>query len=289
MNEGEIGKIYSDGEIIFKEGDIGDVMYVVQSGQVDIIKNTPSGRIKIATLGSGDIFGEMAMFDKLPRSATAVVSGSARILTIDKKKLFSSINSDPTVVMKILESMSRRIRNINEEITKLKKDNKNILHMFVDIDEICKLILNEAKNIVNADNGSVMLLGDDQNRLIIKSAFGTEWEPKTELRLGEGIAGDVVKSGKAEMINNVSYDPRFKQGESIIRAILCVPLKWKNKVFGVINMSTSSEKMFTLGDLKTLHSISIYASVAIENAKNFLKLKDLTDSVIRHVTLLGVW
>jgi putative methionine-R-sulfoxide reductase with GAF domain len=289
MSEGELGRIYSDGDIIFKEGDIGEAMYVIQSGKINITKKATSGDLVIATLQSGEIFGEMALFDRLPRSATARASGNARILTIDKKKLFSTISRDPTLVFKLLESMSQRIRKLDEELMKLRKSKIDILHVFIDVDETSNLILEEARNIIPAENGSIMLLDDEEKLLSIKAAFGTEWDPKIRLAVGEGIAGDVVKTGKAELINNVSFDPRFKSGESHIKSMLCVPLRWKNNIFGVINMSTSSEKLFALDDLKLLHSVAIHASIAIENSKNFSKIKNVTDEILRHATLLDMW
>ena len=116
MKEGELGKMYSDGEIIFKEGERGDVMYVIQSGEVKISKKLVSDHTIIATLHSGEIFGEMAIFDKLPRSATAMASGEARVLSIDKKKLLSTISHDPTLAFKIIETMSQRIRKLDENL-----------------------------------------------------------------------------------------------------------------------------------------------------------------------------
>lgn len=289
MNESELGRIYSDGEIIFREGDVGDAMYVIQSGKINITKKAASGEFVIATLQSGEIFGDMALFDKLPRSATARASGNAKILTIDKKKLFSTISRDPTLVFKLLESMSQRIRKLDQELMTLKKSNIDIMHFFIDVDEACNLILEEARNIVSADNGSIMLFDEEGKSLAIKAAFGTEWNPKMRFAVGEGIAGDVLSTGKAELINNVSIDSRFKSGAAHIKSMLCVPLKWKSNNFGVINMSKSSEKLFTLDDLKLLHSVAIYASVAIENAQNFSKFKSVTDKILRHATLLDMW
>jgi len=122
----------------------------------------------------------------------------------------------------------------------------------------------------------------------INAAFGTEWNPKVKLTLGEGIAGDVLRTGRAELINNVSMDLRFKSGASHIKSMLCVPLKWKDYNFGVMNMSNSSDRLFTIDDLKLLHSLAIHASIAIENAKNFSKLKNATDEVLRHATVLNI-
>lgn len=69
MKDSELGNLYSNGEIICTEGEKGNAMYVIKSGKVRITKNTPAGNVKIATLNKGEIFGEMALFDKLPRAA----------------------------------------------------------------------------------------------------------------------------------------------------------------------------------------------------------------------------
>lgn len=289
MKDDELGRVYAEEEVIFKEGEAADRMYVVQSGKVKITKKTASGDLTIATLESGEIFGEMALFDRLPRSATAKALGDARVLSIDKKKLFSTISKDPTLAFKILESMSQKIRRLNEEFMKLKKDKLDILQVYLDVDAICNFILEEAKKMIPADNGSVMLLDDKDKTLSIKAAFGSLSDHKIRLTVGEGVAGDVLTTGKAELINNVSLDSRFKPWGIHITSMLCVPLKVKNYNFGVINMTNSSEKYFTIDDLKLLHSIAIHASIAIENAKNFSKLKSATDEVLMHATILDMW
>lgn len=287
MKNGELGKIYSDGEVIFKEGEKGEMMYVIQSGKVTITKKGVSGDTPIATLKDGEIFGEMSLFDKLPRSAAAIASGEARVLSIDKKKLFSTISRDPTLVFKILETMSQRIRRLDEDMTKLKKNKSSVLKLCLNVEDTCNMILEEAKNIINAENGSVMLL-DSSGALSIKSAFGKESDPKVRLAMGEGVAGDVLKSGKAELINNVLMDSRFIHSTAQIKSLLCVPLKFNENVLGVINISNSSGRFFSPEDLNLLNSLSVYASLAVQNARNFSSLNSITDEVLWHATLLNI-
>jgi CRP-like cAMP-binding protein len=286
MKDDELGRIYSDGEVIFREGATGEGIYVIQSGKIKITKAGDSGEITIATLESGEIFGEMALFDRLPRSATATALGEARVLSIDKKKLFATVSRDPTLVFKILESMSSRIRRVDEELMRLKKSSKGALHVCLDIDETCSLILEEARNIIRADNGSIMLLDAEGKFLSIKAAVGSQSEHKMKFSVGEGIAGDVLKSGRAELLNNVSMDSRFVPGAARIRSMLCVALRCGDHNFGVINMSNSSERLFTLDDLKLLDSLAIYTALAVQNAINFSQLKSSTDEVLRHATML---
>ncbi|MEW6585269.1 MAG: cyclic nucleotide-binding domain-containing protein [Nitrospirota bacterium] len=284
MKEEELGRTYPDGDTIFEEGQEGDRMFVIQSGRVKITKKSPGGEMTVAVLNSGDIFGEMALFDKLPRSATASALGEARVLTIDKEKLFQAISRDPTLAFRIVSSMSQRIRRLDDELIKMKKKRLTIC---ISLDETCEYILEEARNAVSAENGSIMLLDEDEKVLSVRAAFGNEWNPKLKLNIGEGVAGDVLMTGKAELINSVSHDARFKSGNAEISSLLCVPLRWKGPI-GVINLSNSSQRVFTLDDLKMLRSLAMYASIAIENAKTCAFLKRTTEEVLLHVSLLDM-
>lgn len=286
MKDGELGRVYADGEIIFREGEPGEMMYSIQSGKVKIMKQAFSGLVTIATIGVGEIFGEMSLFDKLPRSATAVALGEARMLSIDRQKLFSSVSHDPTLLFKILETMSGRIRRLNENLTELVETKKSMHAMSFNVEDTCHMILEEARSVIKADNGSIMLHDAAALVLLIKAAFGNTSGSLVTFAAGSGIAGDVFKSGKAELVNNVSIDSRFIPGELQVRSLLCVPLKCAEQTLGVMNMSMSSDRLFTVDDLKVLHSLAAYAGMAIQNAMNFSSLKHATDRVLTHATLL---
>ncbi len=287
MSDDFLGKMYSDGEVIFKEGDKAEMMYVIQSGKVEIAKDTPSGRASIATLHSGEVFGEMSLFDKLPRSATALASGATRVLSIDRKKLFKTINSDPTLVFKILETLSQRIRTLNRDLAELNRNKSGMLKMCFNLEDTCRMVLEEAKKIAPAENGSIMLMNEDGS-LHIQAAFGTETASKLMLKIGDGIAGDVLQSGKAELIKDVGEDPRFKPGKAVIKSLLCVPLKCLGNNIGVINLSNCAERSFSIDDLKFLHSLSTYAAMAIQNTINVTSLNNATNHILRNATMLDV-
>ena len=121
MNERELGKTYKDGEVICEEGEEREDMFVIQSGEVTVTKNTQGGEVAIRTLKAGEIFGEMALFDKLPRSATVKALGEARILTVDKKGFIPRVSKDPSLAFNILKSMSQRVRKLTEELSIYKK------------------------------------------------------------------------------------------------------------------------------------------------------------------------
>src|SRR5258708_36518712 len=77
------GSEFAAGEILFREGEVGDVMFVIQSGAVRISKNVADNDKVLAVLGPGEFFGEMAILNGKPRTATATVVKPARCLVIE--------------------------------------------------------------------------------------------------------------------------------------------------------------------------------------------------------------
>jgi flavin-dependent dehydrogenase len=116
---GDLGKIYSEGEIIVRQGEVGDCMYVIQTGKVEVIKEEDGKEIKLAELGEGDFFGEMALFEKDVRSATIRPLGEVRVLTVDKKMFLRKIHDDPSLAFRIMKKMSHRIRELNNELMRV--------------------------------------------------------------------------------------------------------------------------------------------------------------------------
>jgi CRP-like cAMP-binding protein len=114
MESGSIGKNYQDGEVIFRQGEEGNCMYVIQAGKVEIIREVDGTSTRLAVRGEGDFFGEMSLFEKGPRMATARAVGSARVLTVDKRTLLRKFQEDPSLALRIVETMSRRIRELSE-------------------------------------------------------------------------------------------------------------------------------------------------------------------------------
>ncbi len=120
MSQGLLGKVYDNGIIIIRQGEPGDCMYEIQEGQVEVIKEKDGKEIQLAVLGKGDFFGEMAIFDREVRSATVRAKGEVRALTIDKRSFLRRITGDPSLAFRIVERMSRRIRELDAEIVRLK-------------------------------------------------------------------------------------------------------------------------------------------------------------------------
>jgi CRP-like cAMP-binding protein len=95
-------------------------MYVIQEGQVEIIRELDDNRVRLAVRQKGDFFGEMAIFEHEVRSATVRALGNARVLTIDKKNFLRRIHEDPSLAYRMVQTMSRRIRELSVEVTQLR-------------------------------------------------------------------------------------------------------------------------------------------------------------------------
>ncbi|MFQ5575336.1 MAG: cyclic nucleotide-binding domain-containing protein, partial [Terriglobia bacterium] len=119
VKTGDLGKEYEDGEVICEQGEQGNCMYVIQGGQVAIEHTDGDQKATLATLGKRDFFGEMAVFEKEPRSATARAVGRARVLPVDKRTLLRRVQEDPSFAFRLIQEMSGRIRNLNQKVTQL--------------------------------------------------------------------------------------------------------------------------------------------------------------------------
>ena len=108
-----LGRQFNAGETIIRQGDIGDCMYVIQSGEVEVVQRAGDQEILLGTLTAGDFFGEMAVFEQEVRSATVRALNEVRVITVDKKTLYQRISGDPTLAFRMLEKMSSRLRAIS--------------------------------------------------------------------------------------------------------------------------------------------------------------------------------
>jgi CRP/FNR family transcriptional regulator len=97
-------------------------MYVIQEGQVEVlIKGEEDQDIRLGVRQKGEFIGEMAIFDRDVRSATVRALGQARVLTVDKKNFMRRVHEDPSLAFRLVETMSHRIRELSDEVARLKQ------------------------------------------------------------------------------------------------------------------------------------------------------------------------
>jgi CRP-like cAMP-binding protein len=100
------------GEVLFKEGDAGDEMYLIRSGKIKIVKDLEGNKKTLAVIGEGEFFGEMALLDKSPRSAAAIAETDAKLIIVDRDAFLSSVNKNPFIKY-IIETLTTRLRKTN--------------------------------------------------------------------------------------------------------------------------------------------------------------------------------
>jgi CRP-like cAMP-binding protein len=119
MTSGALGKLYQKGEVIVRQGDVGNAMYVIQEGSVEVILESDGREIPLMEHGEGAFFGEMAIFDRDVRSATVRALTDARILTVDRKNFMRRVHADPSLAFRLVETMSKRIRELVDKVAEL--------------------------------------------------------------------------------------------------------------------------------------------------------------------------
>jgi signal transduction histidine kinase len=137
----------------------------------------------------------------------------------------------------------------------------------LDLKDVASLVLDKIKTLIEGTHGSVMLLNEATGNLEIIAYFGEGCQPKITLTSGKGIIGNVVLKGKGEIVNDVLSDPRFIQRQAPLRSLICAPLKTKDKVIGVIEISSVTKTNYTAEDLKFLTMVAYQAASAIEMAR----------------------
>ena len=140
--------------------------------------------------------------------------------------------------------------------------------------EVGQLVIGEARKLIKGDNVSIMLIDEESQTMGIIVASGSEVHPKITLKAGEGIAGSVIVSGKAQIINDVGSDPRYKEGKNRVSSLMCAPLKINDRVLGVINISSEEPYQYSSMDLKLFSALALQTAVSMENAIFFENLRE---------------
>lgn len=113
------GKEFSKGTVLFREGEPGKEMFVLQSGKVAISKRVRELEKVLATLGPGEFFGEMAIISNRPRNATAVVEVDARLLVIDPKTFEGMIRGNAEIAVRMIKKLAERLSEADAQIENL--------------------------------------------------------------------------------------------------------------------------------------------------------------------------
>lgn len=102
------------GKTIFREGDLGTEMYILQDGKVEILKELEGEEQQLAILEKGDFFGEMSLLEDLPRTATARALDDCKLIRINGATFDQMLRTKPEIAVRIMRKLSRRLRQTDE-------------------------------------------------------------------------------------------------------------------------------------------------------------------------------
>lgn len=103
---------FSTGQAIFRAGDVGDCMYVLRDGAVDI---SVAGTV-VDSVPPGGVFGELALIDTGPRSATAVATAESQLVRVDAKRFEFLVQQHPFFALEVMRVMAQRLRRMNAKL-----------------------------------------------------------------------------------------------------------------------------------------------------------------------------
>ena len=117
----EIIEVFQDNDTIFEEGDVGRDLYIVQSGEVRILKKLKDQTIELVVFKKGDFFGDMALLQSIPRYAGAYSRGETRLLILRPAGFLLKIRRDPTFAFEMLQQMSLRVKVSSDRVFEIVK------------------------------------------------------------------------------------------------------------------------------------------------------------------------
>ncbi len=106
--------VYEQGTVIFRQGDKGSSLFVIEEGEVEISHGEGKSRIVLANLFPGQYFGELSLFDGAPRSASATAVKKTGVIRLDRDDLVDFVNKNPAAALRIIAEMGDRLRQTNE-------------------------------------------------------------------------------------------------------------------------------------------------------------------------------
>ncbi|RME87860.1 MAG: Crp/Fnr family transcriptional regulator [Candidatus Hydrogenedentota bacterium] len=115
----KFGRTYPEGAVVFRENDVGNEMYIIQSGKVKISKKAKNAEAVLATLKDGDFFGEMALFTDQKRSATATVMEKSLLLRIDKSSFDYMLETNHEFARNLIKTLCERLKKADQQIEEL--------------------------------------------------------------------------------------------------------------------------------------------------------------------------
>jgi len=113
------GRTYTVGTVLFREGEVGEEMYVIQSGRVQLTRRIRGREMHLGTLPPGEFFGEMAIVNNRPRTATATIIEEAHLLVIDGRTFEAMVRGNSEIALRFIKKLATRLELSNQQVETL--------------------------------------------------------------------------------------------------------------------------------------------------------------------------
>jgi serine phosphatase RsbU (regulator of sigma subunit)/putative methionine-R-sulfoxide reductase with GAF domain len=143
------------------------------------------------------------------------------------------------------------------------------LAALLEVERVAALTLQEARHLIVATDGVIMLLDEETGVLTTVAAFGDQMPVLQGFHRGRGIIGTIAATGIGEIVNDVDADPRRVTDHTEVKALIAAPLRVGERVTGVIVLGSTMPMPYTAGELKLLNTLALQTATAIENARLF--------------------
>lgn len=266
---GVAGSALEEGKSVVVEDTSTDPRFAVRAG----VTRPPARLAAVPLLYVEQKFGVLCV--ERPLRLPPFGEAEMRCLSLVAAQLASCIRN-----ARLVASLEERVRHLSmaTEIGKL-------LVSTLDLNAVLELIVDGVAQVTGADRCSIMLLEQDHLRIAAALGLPEEVRQGARVRLGEGIAGWVAAHGRSLLISDIDREDRFRRAEAgryKAKSLLSVPLLYKERVQGVINVnSTDPARVWTESDESLLTHFAGQAAIAIENARLYQQLEELatTDPV----------
>ncbi|WP_027722820.1 Crp/Fnr family transcriptional regulator [Maridesulfovibrio zosterae] len=225
-----LSKTYNKGDIIFREGDSGNLAYMIQSGSVNIVKNIKGKQSVLATLGPGEIFGEMAIISKSPRVAGAEAASECTLMVLTARLILLLLQKSHPTVFHLTRILASRLAAANRTLSENRSENSwmtfcRLLHMEhrifmtspreekllgIDFTVFCKRLV-EITNMPQSEIDRFVKSAIGFNMLSLnkmsKCTFVSVTDPDNFLDIAENLSGDINKfGGKVSLADYMDID-----------------------------------------------------------------------------------
>ena len=145
---------YAAGDVIFQQGELGTEMFIIQEGEVDIVKHINGESHTLSHLEKGDFFGEMAVLESVPRTADAVAATEVRALAINGARFDEMLHKNPEVAVRIIRKYSKRLREANTLLERLVGREVDSEHGALDVTRSMPAEVHQRHRLVDLTTGA---------------------------------------------------------------------------------------------------------------------------------------